>query len=292
MNEEREDPASRLRAVAGRLVDRLPLHWAARLIPARSPLARWPARAMGAAEVDALGRTLIVAPHPDDETFGCGGLLALLARRGRAPRVVFVSDGAASHPHIAAERLVALRKEEARSALAALGLPDGAATHLDLPDGGLPFAGETDFAEAVAAFGACLRAGGTDTIVLPWRRDSSRDHRATFGIVLAARARNAPRARVLEYPVWAWLNDEDLPSAREAAEGLAAWRLDISAVRTAKRRAIACYRSQTGGLEAQGDWRLPRHFLASFARDSELFFEAPDPPISTAGDAAAAQPPA
>ncbi len=290
MDSARRTVVGRLRRAARAALDRAPGDLVARLTPLRSPLARADARPMTPADLAALGRTLVVAPHPDDETFGCGGLIALLAQAGAPVHVVFVTDGAASHPGsrlYPPGRLVALRQRESLAALAALGLPADTATHLALPDGALPFAGETGFAQAVAAFAACLAAQAPDTIVLPWRRDSSRDHRATFEVVTAARASNAPTARVLEYPVWVWLHDEDLPRADEVE----ILRLDIARARVAKRRAIACYKSQTGHLVADADWRLPRAFLAAFARDSELFFVA-RPPVSTESGASAAPSPA
>ncbi len=39
-------------------------------------------------------RLLVLAPHPDDEVIGCGGLLAQHLREGRAARVIVVTDGA------------------------------------------------------------------------------------------------------------------------------------------------------------------------------------------------------
>src|SRR5690606_16204888 len=47
-------------------------------------------------------RITVIAPHPDDESLGCGGLIAALAADGRAVQVVFVTDGAGSHPNSAA----------------------------------------------------------------------------------------------------------------------------------------------------------------------------------------------
>ena len=41
---------------------------------------------------------LILAPHPDDESLGCGGLIAEACARGRPPAVIIVSDGTGSHP--------------------------------------------------------------------------------------------------------------------------------------------------------------------------------------------------
>ena len=43
-------------------------------------------------------RTLVFAPHADDEVFGCGGLLAYLAERGGAIRIVILTDGAGGDP--------------------------------------------------------------------------------------------------------------------------------------------------------------------------------------------------
>jgi LmbE family N-acetylglucosaminyl deacetylase len=40
-------------------------------------------------------RVLVVAPHPDDESLGCGGLIASLAQKGCRFYVVFTTDGGA-----------------------------------------------------------------------------------------------------------------------------------------------------------------------------------------------------
>ena len=38
-------------------------------------------------------RVLVLAPHPDDETFGAGGLIQQAVTAGAALRVVFATDG-------------------------------------------------------------------------------------------------------------------------------------------------------------------------------------------------------
>ena len=72
-----------------------------------------------------LGKTLVLVAHPDDEAAGCGVLL----QRIRQPVVVFATDGA---PHDSffwnkfgsREAYVQIRRDEARQALALLGIRD------------------------------------------------------------------------------------------------------------------------------------------------------------------------
>jgi LmbE family N-acetylglucosaminyl deacetylase len=70
-------------------------------------------------------RLLVLAPHPDDEVIGCGGLVALHLREGRRVRVVVATDGGqAGDP--------AERQRESRAALASLG--EAEVEFLNFPD--------------------------------------------------------------------------------------------------------------------------------------------------------------
>ena len=71
-------------------------------------------------------RAVIIAPHPDDEVLGCGGLLQGLAALGRPIQLISVTDGSASHPgsrRWPVERLSVVRPQESAQALHRLGLP-------------------------------------------------------------------------------------------------------------------------------------------------------------------------
>ena len=71
-------------------------------------------------------KVLVLAPHPDDETFGCGGALALHAKAGDPVKVVCLTNGAkgdASGKHDKKE-YVKLRQNEAVKACARLGVTD------------------------------------------------------------------------------------------------------------------------------------------------------------------------
>ena len=91
-------------------------------------------RSLPVADYDAMTGAepvLVLAPHADDESCGCGGLIAEACARGREIAVTVLTDGTGSHPHsraYPAPRLRALREAEAREAVAALGLePESAA---------------------------------------------------------------------------------------------------------------------------------------------------------------------
>ncbi len=227
--------------------------------------------------VQAWGQTLVVAPHPDDESLGCDGAIALLARYDLCPAALFVSDGTGSHPNSRrwpAPALRALREGEAREALSRLGASAQDSLFLGLKDGAVPSAQSPGFAEAVARCRAALDAVQPQTVLLPWRRDPHPDHRATSEIVRAALCDSAPTIRVLEYPIWAWERaaPEDLPRAGEAR----AFRLDVTPVLDAKQQAIDAHQSQVTHLiddDPQGFWLSPA-VLAHFARPWEVYLEA------------------
>ena len=92
------------------------------------------------------GRLLIIAPHPDDEVIGAGGLIQRVAARGGDVRVVFVTAGENNPwPQRVMQRkwLItdkdrrawgAMRRREAAESLAALGAPEHAPIFLDFPD--------------------------------------------------------------------------------------------------------------------------------------------------------------
>ena len=236
-----------------------------------------------AALVGPEGGALVVAPHPDDESLGCGGLLAACAEAGRPARVVVVSDGAGSHPNSRAwprERLVAQRQAEARAAIGELGLdPARDLNFLGLPDTAVPLAG-AGFAAAVAAL---LRAAvpAPGSVFAPWQHDPHRDHTASFAIAAAALRALPPGTRFFAYPVWGLAFAHPIPgfplppepSLPAPPRGL---RLDVARHLPAKQRAVAAHASQVSGLidDDPGGFRLPEAALDLAFRPFELFLEA------------------
>jgi LmbE family N-acetylglucosaminyl deacetylase len=207
------------------------------------------------------GVPLVVAPHPDDEVLGPGGLLA----RVGAAEVLAVTDGEASHPGSAVldrETLRGIRPLETERALRLLGLPGTTVHRLGQPDGGI------DEAALRVALRALLRPGRW--CLATWRGDGHPDHEAVGRAAAAACADTG--ARLLEYPVWAWHwadpADPRLPWRR-------AHRVTLPArVRAAKNTAMGAYRSQIAALgPSPADAALlPPPVLDRFRRPYEVVF--------------------
>ncbi len=222
------------------------------------------------------GKTLVVAPHPDDESLGCGGAIALLSSYGLPVNVLFISDGTGSHPNsrkYPALALRDLRESEANAALALLGAAPGSAAFLRLKDGAVPSKDAPGFAAAVTSCRTYLADSKPQTIFLPWRRDPHPDHRAASQIMQAALDGPTEKPRVLEYPVWAWERAApgDVPQPDEAR----AFRLDISGVGIVKRAAVDAHQSQVTHLiddDPQGFWLSPE-VIAHFERPWEVYLE-------------------
>ncbi len=231
-----------------------------------------------ATTVQGFGSTLVVAPHPDDETLGCGGAIALLRHLGCPVQVLVISDGIRSHPNsrtFPPAALRTLREEETQSALSMLGVESAAITFLRWQDQGIPTPGTLDFEAAVVQCGDYLATRIPTTIFLPWRYDPHLDHRLSWQLVQTALSAHHG-SRLIEYPIWAW--DVTQRSNVALPTVFSAWRLDICTVVCQKLAAIAAHRSQTTDLindDPEG-FRLTPEMLTHFAHPWELYLEAID----------------
>ena len=216
---------------------------------------------------------LVLAPHPDDESIGCGGLVALTASSASPAANLVLPDGSGAHPGSRAwppERRASIRADEARDAVAILGLAPDRLGFLGLTDAAVPIAGPV-FEGAVRS--VLARAASTDATILaaPWVEDPHSDHLAVHHVAREA-ARRAG-LRLLSYPVWGWTLP---PSATLREPGpIRGARLDIASVLDAKRRAVDAHRTQDE-LVIDDDpdaFVLPRVLLDPCDEPFEVFIE-------------------
>lgn len=217
--------------------------------------------------------TVVIAPHQDDETLACGGIIARKRSEGLPVHVIFITDGSASHPdHPRLDRpaIAALRAREAMQAMSCLGVERSAVHFLEEPDGTLNAIGTERRESLVVRISALLGTIRPGEIFLPCHLDGSSEHDAAFGFVIDAIARSGRRPDVWQYPIWSWWNPQLLirrwlatPECRRQA---------VEDYQQAKRHAISCYQSQIAPLAPDNSPALPANLVEIFQSDTEYFF--------------------
>lgn len=123
---------------------------------------------------------LVLAPHPDDEVFGCGAALASLAARGADVRVLLVTDGAVSEEPEEYQRVAHARLAESRAALEILG--GGRVESLGFPDRGLA----DRVVELATSLRTALASARPELVFVPSPVEIHPDHRAVAEAFLQA----------------------------------------------------------------------------------------------------------
>jgi N-acetylglucosamine malate deacetylase 1 len=143
------------------------------------------------------GRSMLVlAPHQDDETIGCGGALALQVRAKADAYVVLLQDGGDEYADLGMVRkdLVALRNEESRRAAAVIGMePPLFLNHVDLL---------AESARTVEEVRKVIKERRVDAVFVPFFLDAHYDHRTTNYILADALSGIDGDVRVFGYEVW------------------------------------------------------------------------------------------
>jgi len=211
---------------------------------------------------------LVLAPHPDDESLGCGGLIAEACAQGMPPIVAILTDGRGSHPNsrlFSTDRLIDLRSSEALSATAALGLPSNRLVFLGYKDTSAPSDGP-----AIDRLVDLMATHRCRTLVAAWRHDPHCDHEAAALLAAAVCQRNG--ARHISYPVWGWKLPKDQVIDCAPIRG---FRLDIARHLDAKHRAIMAHRSQYAGIipDDPTGFQMPSGFIDRFLAPTEIYIE-------------------
>jgi len=208
-------------------------------------------------------RTLVFAPHPDDESIGAGSLLAHIAHSGGRIHVVFMTNGD-NNPWpqrayrrqwpISQRNRVAwgrLRQREARRALRLLGVPDGCATFLGFPDDGLARILRYERERLTGPVAKIIGEFRPTLIITPSIEDFHPDHRATYRAVLRALfPPEMPKPAVIGYVVHG--------KPRSSVERVEVCQSDHEK----KRDAVQCHQTQL--------MLSRKRFLEYAARDEEF----------------------
>lgn len=139
-------------------------------------------------------KALVLAPHPDDETIGCGGLLALLAEQGTPAHIILVSDG--SGAGALSEGSDIRRQQEFAQALSVLG-PTITWECWQLPDGALFQANDLQ-----QRLNTAIKDYQPSVLLAPWLQDMHPDHAIVGHTAQQAHLQQNLPQGVLFYEVW------------------------------------------------------------------------------------------
>jgi LmbE family N-acetylglucosaminyl deacetylase len=261
--------------------------------------------------IDSSTSLLIVAPHPDDETLCCGGVIERVVRAGGRVAVVWLTSGDAARLDLmlmsrslfpgaaVAHALGAQRMQEARTATARLGVSPAGQLFLGYPDGGLleligrhrssAYTSPTSGASAVPYgdalyprhpytgvslerdFLGVLERVQPNLILAPTPLDAHPDHRAA-GLIAQASTRRYAGAPVLRY--WIVHGGEGWPSPPGLLPGV-----PLTPAPRAGSLSAAAFElepaEEDGKLFAlqayRSQMRVMAPFLLSFVRTDELY---------------------
>jgi len=208
---------------------------------------------------------LVIAPHPDDETIGCGGTLCLHADGGDDISVVFLTSGELGLKHFSRKKACAIRESEARKAAAILKLKE--LSFLRCSDWMLG----DQIPKAARLLRPLLVRIHPQIIYLPHPEDGHPDHQAALPILRAAlKGVRSLKPSLRLYEIWSPISKYDFVQ-------------DISSCMARKLRALRAHKSQLQAfnyIRAVTGLNQFRGALAAKFKFAEVFAEAPPLPQS------------
>jgi LmbE family N-acetylglucosaminyl deacetylase len=203
------------------------------------------------------GKTiLVVTPHPDDETFTSGGLLAILAaRKNNVQILIYTTDNAGSNdPTMTKERLAQIRRREEEDSCEILGIPKDHITWLGHDDGMLEYIDRRELTKQVAREVRRIRPDAVLSIDpgAPYEQWHKSDHRSAAVITVDGMRAAAWRLYFPELEREG-LKAHKVPVAFFFYSNQPNYEVDITDLAQKKAQAAAAHTSQFGTMVTSYD---------------------------------------
>ncbi|MFN6217491.1 MAG: PIG-L deacetylase family protein [Aphanizomenon sp.] len=209
---------------------------------------------------------MVFSPHQDDETFGCGGMIARKREQGTQVAITFLTDGRGSHGsdlHIQ-NQVIRIRQQESLTALSILGVNSSEIHFLNHQDGSLASLNMEKKQQIITQISELLNFYQPGEVYVPHRKDCHQDHEATYNLVKMAITQSKITTEILQYPIWVFWRSP-IFILLKLQDIAAAYHLSVISVKEKKEKAIAAYSSQLQ--------MLPHGFIKRFFNSEEIFFK-------------------
>lgn len=192
------------------------------------------------------GSIMVVAPHPDDEIIGAGGVILHALAQGQVVHLVYLTEGEAACPAKPARQVKTQRRALTQQVAHHLGLSSSHQHYLGLADGALPQRGQPGYLAAQQALQQLIATLQPDHVLATHEMDYwPFDHVACAHLAEDAVVAAGHRANLFFYWVWAWYNLRPCQLPRAAYSGLFA--VSTTAVASQKQHLVSTY------LDARAD---------------------------------------
>ncbi len=205
-------------------------------------------------EVPDAQNVLVLAPHFDDETIGCGGTIRKHILRGNRVCVVYVTDGREGIPEVRDKKKVAeIRREESKRAMEILGVKD------------IYYLDEIDMAKgikenSITELSKIIDQIKPDLIYLPWFLDNHVDHVKTNELLRRVYETAGREFNVCAYEVWTPL----VPNIV----------VDITGTVELKKEALSCFKSQLTQVDYLSTTIALNRYRSCYVHGGKSFVEA------------------
>ncbi|STY29645.1 glucosamine-6-phosphate deaminase-like protein [Legionella wadsworthii] len=199
--------------------------------------------------------TIILSPHPDDESLGAGGLIFDLRKNNVDVLIISITDGENAYPD--AKNLGQIRRKEQESALRILGVTKEKIIRLHLKDSAVKEA-EKQLEQLILPF-----IDQNVHLIAPWTGDYHADHEAVGRVAL--KLARQKKIHLSFYFFWTWQHSSILDMKNLT---LFIYPLSRNAFHT-KQKAIDCYTSQKSNKKNHPI--LPESVLIPTMRSFEVY---------------------
>ncbi len=218
---------------------------------------------------------LAVAPHPDDETLGCGGTIAKRVREGYKVEILFMTDGRNALSEMfgifsdpSPSELVKIRRRESIRATGILGLKEDDLIFLGFTDMSL----KKDKVSAQEMVKELIKDRSYSEIYFTSEKDFHPDHQATNSIVKNLMREFGSLCKSYRYIIH-FNHITELAMALKIDKRNLRYS-NISEYLSLKRAALNEYTSQISIISSmQKKPVLDAIFLRKFLKNNETFFE-------------------
>lgn len=214
---------------------------------------------------------IVIAPHPDDEVFGCSGLMQRMIAEGKQVELIVMTGGGKSHSGCCTldeVTLIAKRRQLTVKAAALYGLSKEHIHFLDFPDGGIAME-HPEVSRLKALLDALMKECRDIAVYYPHRQGEGwQDHIHTSEIVAELCKGLQTKVMQYEYCVWFWFYN--------------CWKIDWRNARIlsmdkqeyrCKQEAINAYILPKAPCGKPWSGVLPKVFVEANRWKKELYFE-------------------